>query len=557
LKTLLRTRIAVVVILLLAGRALASAQMENVPVKNQVYEFLNRMGVKGILPLYTNTMVPLTRKKVAEHLKAVESRKDALSQAERGYLEKFEREFMHEIDPAGDAPSGLFNGDPVSDAFADKEKYLYHYSDSTASLFVEFLGSAEYRRAGGDSYGSAHASLENHGFRARGTVKNMLGYYLQATNGTLYGDRAFALSDRRLRGNVKFNDLDSPYFDFTEAYLQADLSWFTLQFGREYSLVGTGYSDRLLLSENAPVFDFLKLQAEYKSIRFMFLHASLVGDTTVFSTIPVTEPAGSSKYLAMHRVEVSLFDRLRLGASEMVIYQRLTPEFGYLNPVNFYKSAEHSLRDRDNAFLNFDFEYYPLAGYKLYGSWLIDDIDFSRMGTGWWGNEFGWQGGVFASGVAGLNDVDAVVEYTRLEPYVYSNRLHGNDYTHNKIGLGHHLEPNSDEWFGQISYRPCRTLRTWCTVSQVRHGENVTAGGAVVRNVGGNALEGHRDTDSPTVRFLDGNGVRTTSLEVKASFEPVTNLIFTCALALEHANHVTEQYTVDNRSALVRVELEY
>ena len=202
-------------------------------------------------------------------------------------------------------------------------------------------------RSGGDPFGGAHVSLENHGVRLRGTVKGKLGYYLQATNGTLYGDRAMALADRRLRGNVKFNDLDSPYFDFTEAYLRADLDWFTLQFGREYAMVGTGYSDRLLLSENAPVFDALKLEARYKSVRFLFVHGSLVGDTTVFSTIPVTEPAGSNKYLAMHRVEFSLFDRLRLGASEMVVYQRLSPEFGYLSPVNFYKSAEHSLKDRD------------------------------------------------------------------------------------------------------------------------------------------------------------------------------------------------------------------
>lgn len=531
--------------------------MENVPVKNQVYEFLDRMGVKGVLPLYSNTMVPLTRKRVAEDLKAIESRRSELSAAEQGFLEKFEREFMHEIDPAQESPVGLFNGDPVSGALSDKEKYLYHYADSTASLYAEFLASGEYRRAGGDSYGGAHASLETHGLRVRGTVKGMLGYYFQATNGTLYGDRAFGLSDRRLRGNVKFNDLHSPYFDFTEAYARADLSWFTLQFGREYALVGTGYSDRLLLSANAPVFDFLKLEAQYRSVRFLFLHASLVGDTTVFSTIPVTEPAGSSKYLALHRVEISLFDRLRLGASEMVIYQRLTPEFGYLNPVNFYKSAEHSLRDRDNAFLNFDFEYFPLSGYKLYGSWLIDDVDFSKMGSGWWGNEFAWQGGLYASGVAGVKDLDAVVEYTRLEPYVYSNRLHGNDYTHNKIGLGHHLDPNSDEWFAQLCYRPCRTLRTWCTVTQTRHGENIVAGGAVIRNVGGNPLEGHRDADSPTAGFLDGNVVRSTTLELRASYEPVTNLIVTGAFALERANHTTQQFTVDNTAAMVRVELEY
>ena len=39
--------------------------------------------------------------------------------------------------------------------------------------------------------------------------------------------------------------------------------------------------------------------------------------------------------------------------------------------------------------------------------------------------------------VFGCADVDGIVEYARVEPYVYSNRVAGNDYTHNNIALGH------------------------------------------------------------------------------------------------------------------------
>jgi len=46
----------------------SDAQIENVPVNNQVYEFLNRMGVKRILLMYSNTMIPISRKEVAEFL---------------------------------------------------------------------------------------------------------------------------------------------------------------------------------------------------------------------------------------------------------------------------------------------------------------------------------------------------------------------------------------------------------------------------------------------------------------------------------------------------------
>ncbi len=495
-------------------------QIENVPVNNQVYEFLNRMGVKGLLPLYSNTMIPLPRRDVAGFLKILEGKKERLSAAETGFLDKFEREFAREIDPDHEDAAVLFRG--TDGLLSEKEKYLYSYSDSTVSTYVEFLGTLEHRRITGDSFGSTHASFEQHGGRVRGTVKGKLGYFLQATNGTLYGDKLFALSDTRLRGNVKFHDLNSPYFDFTEAYLQADLDWFDVEFGREYTLVGTGYSDRLLLSDNSPVTDFLKIEAHYKSFRFMFLEASLIGDSSYAPGIPITEPRGSNKYLAMHRAQISLFDRLNLGVSEMIIYQRFSPDFAYVNPVNFYKSSEHSLRDRDNAFLNFDLEVFPRNDIKLYGTWLIDDIDFSKIGTGWWGNEFAWQGGAFISGLAGISDLDAVAEYTRIEPYVYSNRLDGNDYTHNSIPLGHHLPPNSDEYFVQFQYRPMSKVRAWLGYTRSRHGDNEVVNG-VLRNVGGDALQGHRDFDSDTAIFLDGVLVTRDQVQLRCAFEPITN----------------------------------
>src|SRR5258706_13671840 len=118
----------------------------------------------------------------------------------------------------------------------------------------------------------------------------------------------------------------------------------------------------------------------------------------------------------------------------MTIYQRYSPEFAYLNPINFYKSAEQSLGDRDNSFLNFDLEIFPITGYEVYGTWLIDDIDFSKIGTGWWGNELGWQGGIYAANVFGIPNLDADLEYTHLESYGFSNKTSGDDFTHSSIG---------------------------------------------------------------------------------------------------------------------------
>lgn len=544
----------IAIVMLVAMFLTASAQVENVPVSNQVYEFLDRMGVKGILPLYDNTIIPLSRREVADDLLQIGKSRDQLSSSEQQFLEKFGQEFMHEIDPSREDPA-IFFSDGFNGFLSDREKYLYRYNDSNVTSYVEFLGTLGYRHVDGDTYGSAHLGFEQHGGRIRGTIKDKLGYYLQATDGTLGGDRTFALEDPYFRGSVKFNNLNSPYFDFSEGYLRLNFDWIALELGREHTLVGTGYSDRLILSDNAPVTDFIKLDVHYKSLRYLFMQASLVADSSAFPGLTQQEPAGSNKYLALHRLEFSLFDRLTLGASEMIIYQRFSPEFGYLNPANFYKSTEHSLGDRDNAFLVFDAQLFAAANYKLYGTWLIDDIDFSRLGTPWWGNEFGLQGGLFTAGLAGISDLDAAVEYTKIDPYVYSNRVAGNDFTTDNISLGHHLPPNSDEWFLQLQYRPARVLRTWLTYAFMRHGDNIVVNGDVVRNVGGNVLQGHRDTDSEEVTFLDGILSKRHTVQMRAAYEFVRNFILTGVY--EYRRTLMPSSTLTDHLASIQLQVEY
>ena len=531
------------------------AQVENVPVDNQVYEFLDRMGVKGILPLYNNTMIPLSRQEVADDLVAVGKQKDHLSDAEQQFLEKFTQEFMHEIHPSQEDPAVLLNGDGLDGLLSQKEKYLYRYVDSNVTSYINFLGSAEYSRISGDTYGSTNYSFGQIGGRIRGTVSDKLGYYLEGTNGALQGDRSFALSNPRLRGNFNFNNLHFQFFDFTQAYLRMNFNWISVQFGRENTLVGTGYSDRLLLSDNAPVTDFLKIEVHYKSLRFLSLHGSLVQDSALFAGIVMQEPPGSNKYLALHRLQLGLFDKMNLGVSEMIIYQRFSPEFGYLNPITFYKSVEHSLGDRDNAFLTFDAEVFPLPRYKFYGTWLIDDIDFSKLGTPWWGNEFGFQAGLINTDLAGIANLDGIIEYTRIDPYVYSNRVAGNDYTNDNIGLGNQLQPNSDQWFFQLQYRPAKQLRTWLTYMLMRHGDNIVADGTVVRNVGGNVLEGHRDTDSENVTFLDGVLTKQHTVQIRAAYEFITDYIVTGIY--EYRNRVTSSTNYIDNYASLQIQVEF
>jgi len=512
----------------------ASAQdVDHVPLAHPVLEFLDRLGVRGVLPLHSASVRPLERSTIRRLLDNANARSELMTSLERSMVQKFLIEFSPDVGSRPESDAVLLGshqspGSLVADIISDKEKHLYAAVDSNATLIVELLGSIEYRSLHGEGGGHTDATLQSIGGRFRGTIAGRLGYLLQATNGALRGNRAFArTTDPRLATNFKLSEQQSSNFDFTEAYLRYSFGWAGVQFGREYTSVGVGYSDRLILSENGPALDFFSINAQYKSFKFFFLHGSVLAADGGFSGLDQEAPAGSSKYIALHRFQFSLFDVLNFAASEMVVYQRLTPEYAYLNPINFFKSSEHALRDRDNALLVFDAEVFPTNGIKLYGSWLIDDISISRMGTGWWGNEFGWQAGAYLANVFDLPSVDAVIEYARLEPYVYSHRIEGNDYSHSSVSLGHRLPPNADEWTveGRWSASPWLHLRLLGAYR--RHGKNIMVGDSLARNVGGSLLQGHRSGDAEYAPFLDGEKESMARLQLRADYEPIREVFLT------------------------------
>ncbi|MDT8325742.1 MAG: hypothetical protein RRA94_16625, partial [Bacteroidota bacterium] len=405
------------------------AQAEHVDITHPVYHFLNRMQLRGAATDYSRAMLPLERKQVTDFIRGIEGGDVALSGAERSLLARYVDEFVAEDEGRQEAYSVFQSpvGDFPGKIFSENEKYLYRWrSEDGAHRFnMEFLGTLEYRTLA-DEDGASNVTLASIGGRFRGTMGGVLGYGLMATNGTASGNRALALSDASLRRNFNFADLDKDFFDFAEAYVTASWNWGAVSLGREKRLVGNGISNQLLLSTNAQPFDAITLTAQAGGVRFLFLHGFLLSEK---EWIEQSRPYYDSKYVAMHRVEADIASAVRLGVYEAVVYSQREVDPAYLNPINFYKSAEHAGGDRDNPMLGIDLATLFLPGSQLYGSWLIDDVDFARLGDEWWGNKFIWQGGLLNSSL--IPNTDLTLEYTRIEPYVYSHRLAGNQYTHN------------------------------------------------------------------------------------------------------------------------------
>jgi hypothetical protein len=82
-------------------------------------------------------------------------------------------------------------------------------------------------------------------------------------------------------------------------------------------------------------------------------------------------------------------------------------------------------------------------------------------------------------------------------------------------------------------------------------------GDSVVQNVGGSVLQGHRDGDNEIARFLDGERENTRLVQLRADFEPITDLFLTGVAEWRSTEDVFASSTRNDIGLSIQVRLEY
>jgi Capsule assembly protein Wzi len=540
-------------------------QAETVPVGHPVYRFLKRMEVRSLIQRYHDAVLPLSRQQVATFLTTLRD-SSSLSSTEQEVLSDFLHEFGYDIHQTLEGYASL-----LSSAAPDRytpgraERFLYVEADSNVSVFGNALLAVDARGIGGDALGSQNAEYVQFGFAVRGTILKHIGFAGRATNAQAWGSHDLLLRDPALAQSYVLQVEGKKNFDFTEGYVRYDGGIVSAELGREKILWGTGYDQKLVLSGNVRTFDFIRADLEYKSLTYTFIHAWLLGRRSDLSFSPAfdstttfVEPVLADKYFAAHRLEFSFPGLLDVGAQEMVVYSNRSVDLAYLNPFLLIESAQRSRDERDNVQWAFDVRLHTFRGIELTGAILFDDINFPELFTDAWRDRFAFQGGLFAADPFSIPNTSVTLEYTRVEPYVYSHdRSREDDYGSRGVLLGPRIGPNADAWFGRIDVTPLRNVSLALAVSMERHGENVVdATGTLIRNVGGDFLIPHRSTDSPTKTFLDGLLVRTTRLQVLGTWEVANQIWLDLSYELEHERNTATGARNTNQTVAVTMRVE-
>ncbi|NOX19580.1 MAG: hypothetical protein GXO87_15030 [Chlorobi bacterium] len=531
---------------------IVQGQVGYVPSGRPVYQFLDRMDSQSFLANYDQYETPKTRKEIASNLIEILKLKNLLSAVDRARLSDFIQEFYFDIYKSDAKYSSFFSGLNFEHFISDKEKYLYFYGDSSeANIFVNFdFTTNQLFKNNLITDQSQSATIFQFGGSVEGSFKNMFGFSVRATNGTFLGDRELATSFRGLRYNYKINreqdGIGDDYFDETTAYFSADFDYVKFKIARDRVNLGYG-TIKTILGNNPPVMDYIALNLKYKIFSFSFYHGKLLGSTKILNL----GDAGSvnfvtEKYFVYHRVYLNLSKHFTLGMGETVIYSNRSIDLSYLNPFSFYKSVEHANQDRDNSALFIDFTNNSIKGLKFYGTFFIDDIDFGKIGTGWYGNKTMLNLGALSSLFYPYLPVDLEVQYIMIQPYVYSHRINENNFTNLGYPFVSPIEPNSSNIFIDLNWFFNSRLNLKTSFFFSIHGENITDGeGEVIKNVGGDLTFGHRVGDSETVEFLDGTREYRRAYSMTLIYQPLKNYFISVGFDLINnslANEIHEKY---------------
>ncbi len=389
--------------------------------------------------------------------------------------------------------------------------------------------------------------------RFMGSVSEHLGYFLDLSNGVrLAGDAAYiARTDPTLSRITKFTSEDSSFFDTYVGYVQYQSEYVRIRFGREPIQYGFSPIDNLVHSVDAPLLDGLLFDVPYKAFRFTMTHSAANGVDTAGNPVP-------TKFVATHRLAFDPTPWLSVAVNDMIVYWGRGLDLVYLNPLAFFVSAGLSTQERntnDNSMLSFDVAVRPLNGTMVYGTWFIDDLNYSTIGdTSWLGNtnKWAWQVGIsqiIRFGSSPLQSL-ASLEYVKVDPFTYSHRSMNASYTTFNAPLAYNMQPNSDRWAFQ--WRTWFTPRTFVRfdLDYTRHGENIvdSAGNIVmgehphfpgatapIGNVGGDVLRGDGD-DLQGNRFLRGNVSHQRRISVWFSAEWWHNIFTDVRFGYTHRN---------------------
>ena len=437
---------------------------------HEVYPFLKRMEARGLLPEYRDAAKPLSRRVLAAHLKTLEAAVERMSELERDEYEFLKGEFNYELSTlAGDLEPSEIRWHVISETFPG----------GILNLEPNLL-------FGQTNIGKDYDRVRGQGVKFYGYIFDDIGYYFNFVDNREIGT---AINFKKLNtpepGVIPTNYPDNLAptlleYNTTEVQFTFHIGAFNFSLEKMQNIWGLERNGNLTFSNKAPSYPQVKLRVPVTDwMDFIYCHADLNSNIIDSSRSYHTYSSSMKdfyrevdrlKYMAAHMLEVTPVRGVDFSLGESVVYSDRGPLLIYLIPIMFFKSAEHYNLDKDNIqwFGNLDLNL--IRNVNVYGSLFIDDLSLDKIWTGEeHPNYFGYTVG-FQTYDVPLRNVELNLEYTRINPWVYTHKNPATDFTNNGYVMGNWMGQNADNLYLDLSYKPTRSVILGGTMQIYRKG---------------------------------------------------------------------------------------
>jgi len=492
----------------------------------KVYNYLSRMAQKGIVE-FNDIIQPITREKITEAIKVIALKKEQLSKIELAELNFYLQEypiakiFINNTDTATinflvndnyarwrtvnmQAKDYSFNIDPI---VSDKIILGNGNNINQVSNGLQFWGTA------GKHIGY---QLFYRDYTEKGTVRN---YYI--VNGLSF-KREDPTTGIILVG---LNDDHKINYSEIRANINYSFNKGIISFGKDRMLWGYGENGRIVMSDYAPTYPYLRFDYEpIKNLHFNYLHAWLNSNIVDSSASYLTHTGGVSgdvrilykpKFLATHSITFKPKKGFDISIGESIVYSdKMDP--GFLIPINIFKVYDNN---KSNYLINAGANsqiFFQLSSRNqiknthLYATVFIDELRLETMFDSKKSrNQLGLTiGGSTTDKFA--SNLTLGGEYTRVNPFVYSNLIPAQYYTQYDYSLGDWMGNNFDRLLFYGKYTPKPKLHLYVHVQRIRKG--------------GPGTIAQQYTAEPQPNFLFEFQKNKFELLLKADYEVINNL---------------------------------
>ncbi|KMQ52807.1 hypothetical protein CHISP_0028 [Chitinispirillum alkaliphilum] len=306
--------------------------------------------------------------------------------------------------------------------------------------------------------------------------------------------------------------------DLPRGGINISLNRIDLALAIDYLKLGPAQFYPNTLSGLAPPITYAKAELDMGPVRYYHLAGLLQSQRD------------KRKYIYAHRLS-GRWRALHVGLNEIIINGSTTDQQGPNDPHNslrdaYYKEerqerqleiaylipfvpfviVEHYLGDRDNAAISLDFSLTWPENFLFYGEFHIDDILSPwQIFSDDWGNKWAITAGMAWYGTLFGKDFSSGIEYSRVEPWVYTHFYGGSHrFDHFDQPLGSPFGPNSRAVLAYADLGISNRNSVGIRLSSIERNPH-TRGGSI-DHVFQDDVPGNEFPDSNTKEFLKSEG---------------------------------------------------